>query len=218
MHETYEPAAEPQTFHQPGRPLTLTVGQVGLLDSIHYVDDKELLVPLQSNEVEISIAAVGMNFINILMSLDQIPPSRELGQECSGAISAIGQDVHDLAVGDRVCAMATGSYGRFFRTSQHWAIKIPQDKDFKYAASIPIIFCIAHYVLKNISRLSRGEPLLIHAAPGGVGQAAIMLAKITGAEVYVTVGSSDKKQLMLEEYSIPENCIFLSGDTLFRRN
>ncbi|KAL8888440.1 MAG: hypothetical protein Q9215_004118 [Flavoplaca cf. flavocitrina] len=102
MRETYEPVAVPQQFHQPDRPLTLTVGQVGLLDSIHYVDDKELLTPLKVNEVEISIAAVGMNFIDIMMSLGQITPSRKLGQECSGTISAIGQGVHDLAVGDRV--------------------------------------------------------------------------------------------------------------------
>ncbi|KAL8698413.1 MAG: hypothetical protein Q9224_001862 [Gallowayella concinna] len=217
MRETYEPAAEPQQFHQPGRPLTLAVGQIGLLDSIHYVDDEEVLAPLKRNEVEISIATVGMNFIDIMMSLGQIPLSRRLGQECSGTISAIGQDVHDLAVGDRVCAMATGSYGNFVRTSQYWAVKIPPDMDFNDAASIPIIFCTAHYALTDVARLSKGESVLIHAAAGGVGQAAIMLAKIAGAEIYVTVGSSDKKRLMLEEYSIPEDRIFSSRDTSFKK-
>ncbi|KAL8982278.1 MAG: hypothetical protein Q9205_003166 [Flavoplaca limonia] len=153
------------------RPLTLTVGQVGLLDSIHYVDDKELLTPLKVNEVEISTAAAGMNFIDIMMSLGQIPPSRKLGQECSGTISAIGQGVHDLAVGDRVF----------------------------------------------IARLSGGELVLIHAAACGVGPAAIMLAKIAGAEIYVTVGSNDKKRLMLEEYGIPEDRIFSSRDASFKK-
>lgn len=205
------PVAEPQQFQQPGRPLDLTVGQVELLDSIHYIDDEELLTPLKPNEVEISVAAVGMNFIDIMMSLGQIPPSRKLGQECSGTISAIGHNVHSLAVGDRVCAMATGSYGNFVRTSQYWAVRIPQEMDFNHTASIPIIFCTAHYALTDM-----GESVLIHAAAGGVGQAAIMLAKIVGAAIYVTVGSSDKKTLMLEEYGIPEERIFSSRDASFK--
>ena len=157
-----------------------------------------------------------MNFIDIMMSLGQIPPSRKLGQECSGTISAIGKDVHNLAVGDRVCAMATGSYANFVRTSQYWAVKIPQDMDFTQAASIPIIFCTAHYALTDIARLSKGESVLIHAAAGGVGQAAIMLSKIIGAEIYVTVGSSEKKKLMLEDYGIPEDRIFSSRDASFK--
>ncbi|KAL8815028.1 MAG: hypothetical protein Q9223_005803 [Gallowayella weberi] len=215
--ETCDPVAEPQLLHQPGRPLTLTVGQVGLLDSIHFVDDKEVQTPLNPNDVEISIAAVGMNFIDIMMSLGQIPPSRRLGQECSGTISATGEKVQGLAVGDRVCAMATGSYGNFVRTSQHWAVKIPENMAFDHAASIPIIFCTAHYALTDVARLSKGESVLIHAAAGGVGQAAIMLAKQAGAELYVTVGSSDKKKLMLEDYGILEDHIFSSRDASFKR-
>ncbi|KAL9013132.1 MAG: hypothetical protein Q9180_009039, partial [Flavoplaca navasiana] len=121
-----------------------------------------------------------------------IPPSRKLGQECSGTISAIGQDVHSLAVGDR-------------------------DMDFNHAASIPIIFCTAHYALIDIARLSQGESVLIHAAAGGVGQAAIMLTKIAGAEIYATVGSNDKKILMLEGYGISEDRIFSSRDASFKK-
>lgn len=217
VRETCNPVPEPQQFHQPGRPLTLKVGQIGLLDSLHFVDDEELLSPLGPNDVEIAVAAVGMNFIDIMMSLGQIPPSRKLGQECSGTIHAIGEGVQGFVVGDRVCALGSGSYGNFVRTSQYWAVKIPPDMGFAHAASIPVIFCTAHYALMDIARLSNGESVLVHAAAGGVGQAAIMLAKQAGADLFVTVGSSDKKKLMLEEYGIPEDHIFSSRDTLFQR-
>ncbi|KAL8888439.1 MAG: hypothetical protein Q9215_004117 [Flavoplaca cf. flavocitrina] len=88
---------------------------------------------------------------------------------------------------------------------------------FNHAASILIIFYTTHYTLTSIARLSGGELVLIHAAAGGVGQAAIMLAKIAGAEIYVTVGSNDKKRLMLEEYGIPEDRIFSSRDASFKK-
>ena len=217
VRETCGPVAEPQSFHQPDRPLTLKVGQVGLLDSIHFVDDSEAASPLEANDVEIAVAAVGMNFIDIMMSLGQIPLSRKPGQECSGVISAVGKEVQRLVVGDKVCALAPGSYGNLVRTSQHWAVKIPQDMSFDHAASIPVIFCTAYYALIEIARLSKGESVLIHAAAGGVGQAAIMLAKRAGAELYVTVGSSDKKKLMVEYYGISEDRIMSSRNTSFHR-
>ncbi|KAL8657370.1 MAG: hypothetical protein Q9226_001979 [Calogaya cf. arnoldii] len=215
VRETCGPVPEPQQFQQPDRPLQLKVGQVGLLDSIHFVDDQESRSPLGPNDVEIAVAAVGMNFIDIMMSLGQIPPSRKPGQECSGTISAVGEDVQAIAVGDRVCAMASGSYGNFVRTSQFCAVKIPHDMSFDHAASIPVVFCTAYYALMDVAKLSKGESVLIHAAAGGVGQAAIMLARQAGADTYVTVGSNEKKKLMLDEYGILEDHIFSSRDTSF---
>ncbi|KAL8872489.1 MAG: hypothetical protein Q9174_001891 [Haloplaca sp. 1 TL-2023] len=217
IHETVGPISEPQQLHQKDRPLTMRVGQVGLLDSIYFADDKEVQKPLGPNEVEVAISAVGMNFIDIMMSLGQIPPSRRLGQECSGVISAVGEDVRTLAVGDKVCALASGSYGNFVRISEYWAVRIPQGMSFHHAASIPVIFGTAYYALMDVARLSKGESVLIHAAAGGVGQAAIMLAKQGGADLYVTVGSADKKELIMENYNVPEDRIFSSRDTSFQR-
>ncbi len=82
-------------------------------------------------------------------------------------------------------------------------------------ASVPIVYCTAQYCLSNIARLEPGETILIHAAAGGVGQAAIMLAQATKATVLATVGSIEKKALLMETYGIPEGCIFYSRDTSF---
>ena len=84
-------------------------------------------------------------------------------------------------------------------------------------ASIPIIYCTAQYCLQDVARLQPDETVLIHAAAGGVGQAAIMLAQAIGAKVLTSVGSKDKKNFLMKTYRIPEDSIFYSRDTSFRQ-
>lgn len=83
------------------------------------------------------------------------------------------------------------------------------------AASIPIIYCTAQYCLKDVARLQSNETVLIHAAAGGVGQAAIMLAQARGAKVLATVGSHEKKDFLMSTYGVSADCIFYSRDTSF---
>ncbi|KAL9595199.1 MAG: hypothetical protein Q9219_006593 [cf. Caloplaca sp. 3 TL-2023] len=216
IRETCAPSPEAQQFIQPGRPLKLKVGQVGLLDSIHFEHDKSLESPLRESEVEIAVASVGMNFKDLMISLGQIPFFHELGVECSGTVTGIGPGVQDLTVGDRVCALAKGCYANRVRTSQYLTVRIPQQINFTYAASIPVIFSTAFYALVEVGRLKKGETVLIHAAAGGVGQAAIMIAQNAEAEVFVTVGSVEKKDLVMKTYDIPEDHVFSSRDTTFQ--
>ena len=217
VRETHPPVPEPQPFVQEGRPLALKVGQVGQLDSIFFQDDENLKHEIAKNEVEISVKSIGMNFKDVMISLGQIPFYHDLGIECSGTVTAVGSDVTDISPGDRVCAMTKGAYANFTRAPQHMVAKIPDRLDFTQAASIPVVFCTAHYALSDIAQLSKGESILIHAAAGGVGQAAIMLAQDVKAEVFVTVGSLDKKSLIMQTYGIPESHIFSSRDTSFQQ-
>lgn len=85
------------------------------------------------------------------------------------------------------------------------------------AASIPVVFTTAYYSLVDVGKLSPGENVLIHAAAGGVGQAAIMVAQEIGADVFATVSSLEKKQLLMDTYQVPEDHIFFSRDTSFAR-
>ena len=216
VRENHPSVPEPQPFVQPGRPLELRIGQVGLLDSIFFQDDLSLKSELGSNEIEISIKSTGMNFKDIVIALGQIPFYHKIGIECSGIVTAVGSNVTDICPGTRVCAMAEGAYANFTRVPQQKVAKIPESMDFTQAASLPVVFCTAYYALLDIGRLSEGESVLIHAAAGGVGQAAIMLAQEAKAEVFVTVGSQDKKNLIMEKYGIPESHIFSSRDTSFQ--
>lgn len=217
VQETYPPVPKPQPFAQKDRPLELRVGQVGQLDSIYFQDHLSLENALGDDEVEISIKSIGMNFKDIMIALGQIPFHHKIGIECSGVVTAVGSNVTDLSQGSRVCAVTQGAYANITRAPQHTVAKIPDSLGFTEAASIPVAFCTALYALADIGRLREGESILIHAAAGGVGQAAIILAQKMKAEVFATVGSVDKKKLIMQTYNIPEDHIFSSRDTSFQQ-
>ena len=217
VRETHRPVPEPQPFVQEGRPLKLKLGQAGLLDSLHFEDDLTLQRELGKEEIEISVKFTGMNFKDVMIGLGQIPFYHELGIECCGIVRRVGSSVRDIRLGNRVCAFTTGAYANVVRVSQHLVARIPVSMGFAQAASLPVVFCTAHYALSDVGRLSKGDSILIHAAAGGVGQAAIMLAQEAGANIFVTVGSLEKKTLMMDTYGIPEDHIFSSRDATFHQ-
>ncbi|MCJ1437155.1 hypothetical protein MMC27_006540 [Xylographa pallens] len=216
MRETHEPVPESQPFVQDKRPLRLKIKTPGLLDSLYFADDNRSVDPIADNMVGIDVKAIGMNFKDVMIGLGQIP-YQDLGFECSGLITAIGSGVSDLAIGDRVCTMAGGCYANHIQVPAFTAQKIPEDMSFTTAASILTVLTTAHYSLINVAQLKQGESILIHAAAGGVGQSAVMLAQGIGAEVFITVGSSEKEKFMMEKYHIPVDHIFSSRDITFER-
>ncbi|KAK4163727.1 putative polyketide synthase protein [Cladorrhinum sp. PSN259] len=203
--QDYDPAKE-------DRRLTFAIETPGALDTLYFADSAER--PLKDHEIEVKVAATGMNFKDVVISMGQLA-SPYIGVECSGIVSRIGAAVTTLSVGDRVCAMSEGAYGTHAYCAASSAARIPDSMSFEVAASIPVVYCTAHYGLIELARLSAGEKVLIHAAAGGVGQAAIQLAHMVGAEVFATVGSPDKKKWVMEQYGVPENRIFSSRDGSF---
>lgn len=196
------------------RRLKLSFGSAGALDSLYFDDDQAVEVPLDELEIEINVRATGMNFKDVVVAMGQLSQPY-LGVECSGIVSRIGHSVTSLAVGDRICAMSHGAYSTVARCPASSAARIPASMTFETAASIPVVYCTAYYGLVDLGRLSEGEKVLIHAAAGGVGQAAIQLAKMQGAEIFATVGSPEKKKFIMDSYGIPETHIFSSRDTSF---
>ncbi|TWU77265.1 putative PKS-like protein biosynthetic cluster [Metarhizium rileyi] len=201
-----------QPFHQPNRRLKLDIKRAGALDTLYFKDDGE--TQLGEGEVEILVEATGMNFKDVVISMGQLA-SPYIGVECSGTVARVGSAVTSLAVGDRVCAMPVGAYRTFARCLATSAARIPDDMSMEIAASIPVAYCTAYYSLLELGRLERGERVLIHAGAGGVGQCAIQLAQMAGAEIFTTVGSVDKKRLIMERYGIPEDRIFYSRNSDF---
>ncbi|PHH89775.1 hypothetical protein CDD83_5286 [Cordyceps sp. RAO-2017] len=201
-----------QPFDQGDRRLEIAIGMRGALDSLYFRD--QIVGPLGDDQVEIKIIATGMNFKDVVIAMGQVSSSY-LGVECSGIISKVGSKVTSLSVGDRVCAMSLGAYGTFARCKATSAAVIPDNMSTEVAASIPVVYSTAYYGMIELAHLEPGESILIHAASGGVGQAAIQLAKLIGAEVFATVGSADKKILIMEKYGIPENRIFYSRNPEF---
>lgn len=212
-HEIGAPVIQKkQPYSQPGRRLKIDIGSKGALNTLRFVDDEPSA--LDDLSVEIEVRATGVNFKDIIVSMGQVVQPY-IGVECSGIVSAVGKKVSQLQVGQRVMAMTTGAYSTYARCLETSAFPIDDTMCFEEAATIPVVFCTAYYGLFDQARLVTGESVLIHAAAGGVGQAAIMLAKTVGAEIFATVGSDEKKRFLMTNYDIPEERIFSSRDTSF---
>ena len=207
---------EPQLFYQHGRPLVIEIGTPGLLDTIHFVDDQRLAEPLPDDSVEIEVKATGFNFKDVMMAMGQIEVET-LGLECSGTVKTIGKSVQSVSVGDRVSCFAFGAFSNFIRSEAAAVQILPEDMSWEMAACLPVIYCTAYYSVFHVARVIKGETVLIHAASGGLGQATIELCQMIGAEIFATIGTTQKKELLMKRYGIPEDHIFSSRDVNFAK-
>ncbi|KAK1144993.1 Type I Iterative Polyketide synthase (PKS) [Aspergillus melleus] len=214
QQETQEAPPQLQLFQQPQRPLKLTTGHSRMLDELYFTDDRSLADPLPEHHIEIRVSHVGLNFRDVLVAMGQLQEGM-LGQECSGVITAVGTKVTDFQVGDRVFAMSPGCLSTIARCPAYCACTLPENVSLELAASISTVFSTAYYSLIDLGRLQKGESILIHAAAGGVGQAAIIIAQSVGAQVFATVGSQEKKEFLMETYNIDSDQIYFSRDTSF---
>ncbi|MFI6230390.1 SDR family NAD(P)-dependent oxidoreductase [Micromonospora echinospora] len=141
----------------------------------------------EAGQVELRVRATGLNFRDVLNALGMYPgEAGPLGLECVGEVVALGADVGGLAVGDRVVALAPASFGSFVTVDADLVAPLPAVVGDADGATIPVTFLTALYALEHIARLKPGQRVLIHAAAGGVGLAAVQLAQAIGAEVYAT--------------------------------
>jgi myxalamid-type polyketide synthase MxaB len=155
--------------------------------------------PLAAGAVEIAVRATGLNFRDVLNTLGMYPgDAGALGHECSGVVTAVGADVTHLYPGDRVLALASDCFATYAVARQEFVVRKPADMSFEQAATIPIAFLTADYALNSLGRMRPGERVLIHAAAGGVGLAAVQLAQLAGAEIYATAGSPAKREMLTE--------------------
>ena len=201
-------------FNQPGRPLKLEVGVPGMLNTLQFVDDLGAVKPLAVDEIEIKVVASALNFVDIMIAMGQVPDTM-LGAECSGIVTRIGENITSFKVGDRAMTWGLGYHATFARNPGVMFQQIPEGITFEEAASIPVVYCTSYYAFFDAARLQKGESVLIHSAAGGVGQSAIILAQSIGAEIFATVGSEEKKQLIMDQYGIPEDHIFDSRNLSF---
>ncbi len=152
--------------------------------------------------VEIRVCAAGLNFRDVMISLGLLPGELEgvnhtwetLGLECSGIVTAVGDGVQDFQIGDEVAALSGGGcFGSYTMAPAFATVLKPKQISFEDAATIPVTFLTAWYMLHSAGRLQKGERVLIHAASGGVGMAAVQIAQLAGAEVFATAGTDEKR-------------------------
>ncbi|MEP6917652.1 MAG: type I polyketide synthase, partial [Acidobacteriota bacterium] len=153
--------------------------------------------PPGPGEVEIQVTHAGLNFRDVLNALGMYPgEAGPLGAECVGTVARVGVGVSHLAPGDDVMGMAGGSLRSYVTTAAGRIVRKPPTIGSEAAATIPLTFLTAEYALTRLAALQRGERVLIHAATGGVGLAAVQLARRAGAEIFATAGSPEKRALL----------------------
>lgn len=203
------PLGESSLAHESGRPedaaasralpaRRVVVAEPGNLESLRVVAFAPR--PPGPGEVEIEVRAAGLNFRDVLTALGEIPAPPEgpfaPGGECSGVVRAVGEGVRHVKPGDPVVAIARGTLGTHVVAQAHAVAVMPDSLGFARAAGLPIVFLTARYALESLARVQRGERVLIHAAAGGVGLAAIQVARRLGAEILATGGHPDKREYL----------------------
>ncbi|MER6356891.1 SDR family NAD(P)-dependent oxidoreductase [Streptomyces sp. NPDC001634] len=199
----------------PGEPVwRLDVTTPGTLDSLALVGCPEVTGPLAPGQVRVAMRATGVNFRDVLVCLGML--DREVpGREGAGVVLETGPGVTGLAPGDRVLGLFSGAYGPIAVTDHRLLTRQPDHWSFTEAAAAPIVFLSAYHGLVDLAHLQPGESVLVHAGTGGVGMAAVQLARHLGAEVFAT--ASPAKWETLRAMGLDDDHIASSRDTDFEQ-
>ena len=181
-----------------GGAVRLQIDQPGRLDALAVHEVKR--IPLEDEQVEVRVVAAGLNFSDVLKAMGIYPTldgsAPVIGSECLGYVTARGSNVDSLEIGQRVIAFGPGALGSYLTTLADLVVPVPDALPDREAATLGIAYLTAWYALREVGRLAPGERVLIHSATGGVGLAAVSIAKMIGARIYTTAGSTAKRELL----------------------
>ncbi|MEU1669267.1 SDR family NAD(P)-dependent oxidoreductase [Streptomyces sparsogenes] len=172
------------------------------LDAVAPVPFTEAEEKPAAGRVRIEVRAAGVTFRDVLIATGGVPGETRLGGEGGGVVLEVGPDVTGVAPGDRVMGLFDGAFGRVAVADARMVTRMPGTWDFTQAAGAPVAFLTAWYGLVELAGLRAGESVLVHAATGGVGMAAVRIARHLGAEVYATADPAEHP--VLEAMGIDE--------------
>ncbi|WP_052808535.1 type I polyketide synthase [Streptomyces cyaneogriseus] len=165
-------------------------GGSGLLEGVGVVASDAAGVVLGRGQVRVAVRAAGVNFRDVLVALGMVPGQVGVGSEGAGVVVEVGPGVEGLVVGDRVFGVFGDAFAPVVVAQEVLLARIPEGWSFAQAASVPVVFATAYLGLVDLAGVRRGESVLVHAAAGGVGTAAVQLARHLGAEVYATASEA----------------------------
>ncbi|WP_225448018.1 type I polyketide synthase [Streptacidiphilus sp. P02-A3a] len=175
----------------------------GTLENLVLTPAGDRRAPLAPGEVRVGLRAAGVNFRDVLNVLGMYPgDAGQLGLEGAGTVLETGPGVTGLKPGDRVMGLFTAAFGPTAVTDARLLAPVPSGWTLTEAAASPVVFLTAYYALVDLAGLAGGESILVHAAAGGVGMAAVQLARHLGAEVFGT--ASPSKWRVLRELGLPD--------------
>ncbi|MFF9075812.1 SDR family NAD(P)-dependent oxidoreductase [Streptomyces sp. NPDC014872] len=179
-----------------GQPFRQGIARPGALDSLcRWPLDRS--APGEGR-VEVAVDAASLNFIDVMKAMGVYPDDsadRELlGLDCAGVVTAVGPGVTGTAVGDRVVACGFGALASHVTVDARHVVPVPPALGAVEAAALPMVLVTAHYALVEVARTGPGETVLVHSATGGLGLAALQVARRAGATVIATAGTEDKRR------------------------
>ena len=181
--------------------MRVEVRNPGDLETLEFVAADR--APLEPGQIEVGVRATCVNFADVLCALGQGPVFEgrppQLGNDFAGVVTRVGPGVTDRQVGDRVAGFSgygNGSWGTFFTCDARLVTTVPDGMSFEHAAAVVAGYGTAWYGLHDLARLSADDKVLIHSGTGGVGQAAIAIARLVGAEIFATAGSPKRRKIL----------------------
>ncbi|KAI0849236.1 ketoacyl-synt-domain-containing protein [Daldinia vernicosa] len=204
-----------QEFHQSGRWLRVAATHLeGSFDNLYFEDALSSEV-LDDDQVEVEIKASGLSQDDVIVHSD-INGSARPERSCSGVVVRVGRDVIDISVGDLVCVLGNDRMGTHTCVAASSVVKIPQGMSFEDAATIPSAFGAAFYGLSQVARVRKSDRVLIQIT-GSEGLAAIQVAHHLGANVFVAVHGSERRDFVAKYFGIRPEKIFDTASLYFDR-
>lgn len=203
-------------------PARLAIARPGALDTLHFqqlpANDTSLpgSAAIPAGFVDIKVKAVGLNAKDVYAINGRVDTKNQTTAfDFSGIVTAVGEGVTHLKVGDRAVACAPHHLGNAVRVRAGAALKLQDSEKFGEVDPLLLVYATALYAIDDRARLRKGESILVHAGSGGLGIAAITLAQRIGATVYTTAGSQAKRDYLTKELGVPAENIFNSRDASF---
>ncbi|KOX24229.1 type I polyketide synthase [Nocardiopsis sp. NRRL B-16309] len=197
----------------PGALWRLDTRRPGSLQELELLPALEAGGPLGPQEVRLAVRAAGVNFRDVVVALGLVENETGMGIEGAGIVLETGADVVGLSPGDRVTGMFDGAFGPIAVADARKLAAIPRGWSFEQAAAVPVAFLSAYHGLVDLAAVRPGDSVLVHAAAGGVGTAAVQLAQHMGASVFGT--ASPHKWAGLSAYGLTEDRLASSRDLEF---
>ena len=199
----FAPALVPCSMERTASNMALEFAKPGRLENLVWRPVEEIS-ELPEHGLEIEVMATGLNFRDIMLTMGLLPDDAvengfaraNLGLEFSGRVVRVGAGVTDFVPGDRVAGFGKSCFASKVLTGDYCVAHIPDSVSFESAATLPVVFFTAWYALKHLANIQPGERLLIHGAAGGLGMAAIQIARHLGAEIFATAGSDEKRDFL----------------------
>ncbi|KAL5090988.1 hypothetical protein Trisim1_003950 [Trichoderma cf. simile WF8] len=200
-----------------GPALQLSVDTKEAVATLQFVRDTKYETELDPSEVEIDAKAWGVSHKDAQTAMGRrqdFHDGLQLGYDCAGVVTRVGRDCDSFKPGDRVCMVAPGCMRQYPRGNAKAVCKIPESMSYEVATSVLIPSMTAYHALVDIARLDKGEKVLIHAAASAIGQVAVRVAQMQGAEIFATYSGSQERD-MLKTMDLPDERIFDNSSIAF---